>query len=83
MVKKILLGLVLVVLALVVYLYFAASRVDVTQINDDVYLLQGLGGNVGVLRTDEGTVIVGTMTFERQGKAIRAKAAEVTGQERS
>ena len=81
MVKKILLGLVLVVLALVVYLFFAASRVDVTQINDDVYLLQGLGGNVGVLRTDEGTVIVDTMTFESQGKAIRAKAAEVTGQE--
>ena len=80
MIKKVLIGLAFVLIALAVYLVLATGRIEAKQINDDVWVLTGLGGNVGVLRTDAGTVIVDTMTFERQGKAIRAKAAEVTGQ---
>jgi glyoxylase-like metal-dependent hydrolase (beta-lactamase superfamily II) len=33
-------------------------------------MLSGIGGNVGVLVTDEGVLVVDTMTFVRQGEAI-------------
>ena len=50
------------------------------RITDDAFLISGFGGNVGVLRTDAGTVIVDSMTFPMQGKRIRALAEKLTGQ---
>ncbi len=49
-------------------------------VTDDVWMISGMGGNVGVLRTGEGTVIVDTMTFTLQGNAIRKLAEELTGE---
>jgi glyoxylase-like metal-dependent hydrolase (beta-lactamase superfamily II) len=40
--------------------------------------MTGVGGNVGVLVTGAGVVVVDTMTFVRQGEAIRERIAELT-----
>lgn len=82
---KVLLWILGVVAAIALALYlFVSSYVDeleVVQITDDLYMLKSnLGGNVGVLRTNDGTVIVDTLTFQSQGESIRAKAEEITGQ---
>lgn len=61
-------------------LYATLRHLEVEQITDDAYMIRGLGGNVGVLRTDEGTVIVDTMTFPLQGRRIRERAEALTGQ---
>jgi glyoxylase-like metal-dependent hydrolase (beta-lactamase superfamily II) len=41
-------------------------------------MLTGVGGNVGVLVTDEGVVVVDTMTFVRQGNAILERIRALT-----
>jgi glyoxylase-like metal-dependent hydrolase (beta-lactamase superfamily II) len=51
-----------------------------TLLTDDVHMYSGIGGNVGVLVTRDGAVVVDTMSFPRQGDAIRAKVAELTPQ---
>ena len=43
-------------------------------------MIKGLGGNVGVLATGDGTVLVDTMTLEAQGAAIRETAEALTGE---
>jgi len=40
-----------------------------------------MGGNVSVLRTERGSVIVDTMTFRMQGERIREEAERLTGRE--
>ena len=81
---KLWLKIVLVVLGLIVaaglYVFSEAHRLRTEQVTQDVYVIFGLGGNVGVLRTDAGTVIVDTMTLKYQGKRIRKVAEELTGQ---
>lgn len=51
----------------------------VEQLSDDLWVLRGFGGNVAVLRTDAGTVIVDTMTLPLQGARIRDIARDLTG----
>jgi cyclase len=60
-----------------VFLQIRGLRVE--KIDDDLHVLFGLGGNVAVLNTDEGTVIVDTMTLQYQGDRIRQVATELTG----
>jgi glyoxylase-like metal-dependent hydrolase (beta-lactamase superfamily II) len=74
------LALVLVVLLAVAgtFVWWQTGRIDVQQIGPDLYVLTGLGGNVGVLTTDEGVVVVDTMTLVRQGDAILARIQEVS-----
>ncbi len=67
------------VLILASYVFVSIRSLDVEQISDDLYVLYGLGGNVAVLDTDEGTVIVDTMTLAYQGGQIKAKAEALTG----
>jgi glyoxylase-like metal-dependent hydrolase (beta-lactamase superfamily II) len=62
------------------YIYNELQSLEVEQVTDDLYMIKGLGGNVGVLRTTEGTVIVDTMTTHLQGARIREEAEAVTGQ---
>ena len=40
-----------------------------------------MGGNVTVLRTGAGNVVIDSMTFPMQGKLIRAKARKLTGED--
>jgi len=75
------LALVLAVLLGIAALW-ATSRVrslDTEAVDGDVHLLQGLGGNVAVLRTSAGAVVVDTMTFRMQGQRIREQAEQVGG----
>jgi cyclase len=64
-----------------IYAYQSVQALRSERITDDVHVLFGLGGNVGVLRTDRGSVIVDTMTFRMQGEEIRKLAEELTGRE--
>jgi cyclase len=55
------------------------------QVSGDAYVIYGLtgpamvSGNVAVLRTAAGTVVVDTMTFAFHGRWIRARATELGG----
>ena len=62
-----------------IYLYQQVSGFEVARVNDDVHVIYGLGSNVGVLRTDEGSVVVDTMTFTLQGRQIREQAESLAG----
>ncbi len=62
------------------YGYTQIRALESEQITEDLFMLKGMGGNVGVLRTSEGTVIVDTMTFALQGSRIKQVAQELTGQ---
>ncbi|HME70476.1 MAG TPA: MBL fold metallo-hydrolase [Myxococcota bacterium] len=69
-------------LALAVLAVYGVGRVRALRtetISRDVSCIFGLGGNVGVLRTSEGAVVVDTMTFRMQGDRIRELAEELGG----
>ncbi|MDH5305613.1 MAG: MBL fold metallo-hydrolase [Myxococcales bacterium] len=77
-------GAVFAVLALVasiaaIYGYLKVVTLDVERVTDDVHVIYGLGGNVGVLRTKLGAVIVDTMSFRLQGRQIRERAERLAG----
>lgn len=82
--KKIIIG-ILVFLGvslgvIAILLYSEISTVNHEKITEDLFVLKGAGGNVAVLRTSEGAVIVDTMTTVMQGGIIRELAEELTGQ---
>jgi glyoxylase-like metal-dependent hydrolase (beta-lactamase superfamily II) len=60
------------------FAWWRIGRIDVEQVAPDLYMLTGIGGNVGVLVTNEGVVVVDTMLFVRQGNAILERIAELT-----
>lgn len=76
--RRILVGvtvaLVLGLGALAVYVYTGVQGLDVRQVTPDVHMLLGWGGNVTVLRTERGAVVIDTMTFRTQGDRIRETA---------
>jgi len=76
--KRLGLTLLLVVLAIAGWAWYRIGRIDVQQIAKDIYVMTGVGGNVGVLVTSEGVVVVDTMTFVRQGDAILGRIQELT-----
>lgn len=63
------------------YVYSSVVSLSSEKITPDLHVIFGLGGNVAVLRTGEGAVIVDSMTFTTQGDAIREKASELAGEE--
>ena len=73
--------LVLALAALAIWGYGRVSSIEAETVTDDVHVLFGLGGNVGVLRTDRGAVVVDTMNFRMQGDTIREQAEALTGGE--
>ena len=73
--------LLIVAAGLAIDVYQTVATLDTEKISDDVTVLFGLGGNVGVLRTERGSVIVDTMTFRLQGERIREEAERLTGGE--
>lgn len=62
-----------------VYLYQLVTSLDSEPVTDDVSVIFGAGGNVGVLRTERGAVVVDTMTFALQGRLIRELAERIGG----
>jgi len=59
--------------------YDSVIGLESETVSDDVWAVFGLGGNVGVLRTGVGAVVVDSMTFRMQGKRIRELAERLTG----
>ena len=83
--KKIILAslaaLVVVVGVFALYLYNDLRQFEVTRVTPDLHIISSdWGGNVGVLKTGAGTVIVDTMTLTMQGEVIRKLAEEITGE---
>ena len=66
------------ILAVAVVVFGEIRRLDVEQISPDLHVLYGAGGNVAVLKTQKGTVIVDSMTLHYQGQRIKAKAEALT-----
>jgi glyoxylase-like metal-dependent hydrolase (beta-lactamase superfamily II) len=64
---------------LAVYLYNRISLLDHEAVTDSVHVIYGVGGNVAVLQTQRGAVIVDTMTFPIQGRHIRDLAERLGG----
>jgi glyoxylase-like metal-dependent hydrolase (beta-lactamase superfamily II) len=72
-------GLVLIGLLAIagIYAYQQVNSLESERVTDDVSVLFGLGGNVGVLATSRGAVIVDSMSFRMQGARIRELAEKV------
>ncbi len=72
--------LVVLVGGYVIHLYNAMHSFGVERVTDDVHSIRvdRLGGNVGVLATGRGAVVVDTMTFRSQGAEV-LKLAERLG----
>ena len=81
--RRILGRLLLVALALValaaIWVWRQVGALETERVTDDVHVLFGLGGNVGVLTTERGPVIVDTLTFRSQGASIRETAEKIGG----
>ncbi|MGI9592394.1 MAG: MBL fold metallo-hydrolase [Myxococcota bacterium] len=71
--------LVIVVAIVGLRIYDSVIRLESEPVSEDVWVLFGLGGNVGVLRTDVGAVVVDSMTFRMQGERIRERAERLAG----
>ncbi len=73
-------AIVVFVLGLVaLYLYHSITSLESAHVSGDVHIVFGLGGNVGILRTAKGAVVVDTMTFPIQARGIRELATELGG----
>jgi glyoxylase-like metal-dependent hydrolase (beta-lactamase superfamily II) len=70
----------LAVAGVAVFAFYEIRSMTVERVTDDLHMIKGLGGNVAVLKTGAGTVIVDTMTFTLQGSRIRHIAEELTGE---
>ena len=60
--------------------YNRVTQLGYESITDDTFMITGFGSNVGVLRTEAGTVLVDTMTLPLQGRRIRELAERLTEQ---
>lgn len=69
----------LVIAAALIWGYRRAIELEVAQVTDDVHVIYGMGGNVGVLSTDRGALVVDTMTFRTQGARILELAQRLAG----
>ena len=72
-------ALAVAIAAVAVYGYQEISSLEVAKVTDDLHVIYGLGSNVGVLRTDDGSIVVDTMTFTLQGREIRDRAEQLAG----
>jgi glyoxylase-like metal-dependent hydrolase (beta-lactamase superfamily II) len=76
-------GIVAVVLVIgcaifAIVAYQQVGSLQVETLGDDFFVITGFGGNVGVLRTERGSVVVDTMTFRMQGEQLREYAEALT-----
>jgi hypothetical protein len=57
-----------------IWIYQQLGTLETHAVSPDVWMLSGLGSNVGVLRSERGAAVVDTMTFRMQGERIRERA---------
>lgn len=74
-----LLALLLVAAIASIWIYQQLDTLHTEAVTPDVWMLSGLGSNVGVLRSERGAVVVDTMTFRMQGERIRERVEDLTG----
>lgn len=81
--RRAILGMLLALLVLAagiaIFGYQRIRALDHEPVSGDVHAIRGLGGNVAVLRTDRGAVVVDTMTFRMQGERVRELAERLGG----
>ena len=63
----------------VIYVRDRVTSLEAERVTGDVHAVRGFGGNVGVLRTHAGAVVVDTMSFRIQGERIRELAERLAG----
>ena len=61
------------------FVFLQLRALQVEQLDEDLWVLRGVGGNTAVWRTEEGAVVVDSMTFPMQGERIQARARALTG----
>jgi len=67
-VKRFVITLLVLASLAAIFLYRTIASLEIETVTDDVAMIRGAGGNVGVLRTERGAVVVDSMTFaERFG----------------
>jgi glyoxylase-like metal-dependent hydrolase (beta-lactamase superfamily II) len=76
--RRFLLGLLILAGTLGGAAWWVLGHLEATQLASDVWVYSGVGGNVGVLVTQEGAVVVDTMMLVHQGDVIRARVRELT-----
>jgi glyoxylase-like metal-dependent hydrolase (beta-lactamase superfamily II) len=64
-----------------VWFHQEITALEAERVTDDVHVVQagGINGNVAVLRTGDGAVVVDTMTFRAQGVRLRELAERIGG----
>jgi glyoxylase-like metal-dependent hydrolase (beta-lactamase superfamily II) len=62
-----------------IYGYGQLTSFHSVELTDSVHVIFGAGGNVGLLKTDRGPVIVDTMTFPLQGRRLKELAERIGG----
>ena len=72
-------ALILLTAVAAVALYQRVTTLRSEPVSGDVHVIFGQGGNVGVLATERGAVVVDTMTFRLQGEGIRERAEAIAG----
>jgi len=82
-VRRVLIGLlvalVLVAAGAAVYVSTGLQHFEIEELTPDVFVIRGWGGNVVVLRTELGAVVVDSMSFRLQGQEIRELAEQLGG----
>ena len=78
--RRVILGVIVALGALAGVAWWRVVHLDATQVRPGLWMLSGIGGNVGVLVTNEGVVVVDTMTFVRQGQSILERIRDLTDQ---
>ena len=73
-------GLLVVLVGLAaIWAYQFATALETERVTDDVHVIFGNGGNVGVLATADGAVVVDTQLLRIQGERIRETAERLAG----
>jgi glyoxylase-like metal-dependent hydrolase (beta-lactamase superfamily II) len=73
-------GVLLLVLVLGgAFAWWRTGVFEVTPVRADLWMLSGIGSNVTVIGTIEGTIVVDSMTLVRQGRRIHERARALGG----
>jgi glyoxylase-like metal-dependent hydrolase (beta-lactamase superfamily II) len=76
--KKLLITGLILVAGAAAFVFYQLRALEVEQLSPDLHVLRGIGGNVTVLKTDAGAVVIDSMTTNLQGRQIRRKVQELT-----
>jgi glyoxylase-like metal-dependent hydrolase (beta-lactamase superfamily II) len=76
--KYVLLTLIVVLVAGAGLFWWRTGVLDLTVVKPNVWMLAGLGSNVTIVATNEGTIVVDSMTLVRQGERIVERAQALT-----